>query len=107
MVNIKSVVVFLKIFALVTTIKNKYMGRKVKIYQTESYETYVVRESIAIDLDDYPELDGLSNSEIVEYLDKEKQDYNLDNLIGDLSEMDILNDKITNGEYSYIVEDGE
>jgi len=43
------------------------MGRKVKIYQTESYTTYIVREPLTIDLDEYPELDGMTNEEIVDY----------------------------------------
>ncbi len=88
------------------------MGKRVKIYQTESYVTYIVREPITIDLDDYPELVGMSNSEILDYLednvgDMMAQDDDYNCLSDELTEKDILKDKITGEEYSYIVEDSE
>ena len=88
------------------------MGKRVKIYQTESYVTYIVREPITIDLDDYPELEGMSNSEILDYLednvgDMMAQDDDYNCLSDELMEKDILKDKITGEEYSYIVEDSE
>ena len=88
------------------------MGKRVKIYQTESYVTYIVREPITIDLDDYPELVGMSNSEILDYLegnvgDMMAQDDDCNCLSDELMEKDILKDKITGEEYSYIVEDSE
>ena len=86
------------------------MGRTVKIYQTESYTTYIVKEPIEIDLDDYPELEGMTNEEIVDYLegsscDMKAQDEDYDSLSDQLIEQDILKDKIYNEEYSYKVED--
>lgn len=86
------------------------MGRTVKIYQTEEYKTYIVREPIAIDLDDYPELEGLTNDEIVEYLkensfDMKPQSEDYDSLSDELEEKDILKDKIYGEECSYKVED--
>jgi len=88
------------------------MGKRVKIYQTESYVTYIVREPITIDLDDYPELVGMSNSEILDYLednvgDMMAQDDDYNCLSDELMEKDILKDKITGEEYSYVVEDSE
>ena len=88
------------------------MGKRVKIYQTESYVTYIVREPITIDLDDYPELEGMSNSEIFDYLennvgDMMAQDDDYSCLSDELMEKDILKDKITGEEYSYVVEDSE
>ena len=88
------------------------MGKRVKIYQTESYVTYIVREPITIDLDDYPELVGMSNSEILDYLednvgDMMAQDDDYSCLSDELMEKDILKDKITGEEYSYVVEDSE
>jgi len=86
------------------------MGRTVKIYQTEEYTTYIVKEPITIDLDDYPELQGMNNEEIADYLDvsscdMKAQDEDYDSLSDQLSEQDILKDKIYNEEYSYRVED--
>ena len=89
------------------------MGKKVKVYQTESYITYVVREPITIDLDEYPELEGMSNEEIVSYLesslyDMKSQDVDsYDSLSDELSDKDVIKDKIYGEESSYIVEDTE
>ena len=86
------------------------MGRTVKIYQTESYTTYIVREPISIDLDDYPELEGMTNDEIVEYLkessfEMKAQNEDYDSLSEELEDRDILKDKIYGEECSYKVED--
>jgi len=89
------------------------MGRKVKIYQTESYTTYIVREPITIDLDEYPELERLTNDEIIDYLEgnssemKPQNEQYYDSLSDELVEKDIIRDKINNEEYSYRVEDSE
>lgn len=89
------------------------MGKKVKIYQTESYTTYVVRESITIDLDDYPELEGMSNEEIIEYLNdnggdmKPQNDEFYDSLSDELFDKDVIRDKISGEEFSFNVEDSE
>jgi hypothetical protein len=89
------------------------MGRKVKIYQTESYTTYIVREPITIDLDEYPELERLTNDEIIDYLEgnssemKPQNEQYYDSLSDELVEKDIIRDKINNEEYSYRVENSE
>ena len=89
------------------------MGRKIKIYQTESYTTYIVREPITIDLDEYPELERLTNDEIIDYLEgnssemKPQNEQYYDSLSDELVEKDIIRDKINNEEYSYRVEDSE
>jgi uncharacterized protein len=51
------------------------MGRKIKVYQTEEYVTYIVREPLTIDLDDYPELEGMSNEEIIILTEDFAKDY--------------------------------
>jgi hypothetical protein len=86
------------------------MGKRIKIYQTESYTTYVVREAVTIDLDDYPELEGMSNDEIVDYLDgnscdMKPQDEDYDCLSDELIEKYIIKEKISGENYSYKVED--
>jgi hypothetical protein len=89
------------------------MGRKVKVYQTEEYVTYIVREPLTIDLDDYPELEGMSNQEIITYLEGNSSDMDAqdtdsyDSLSDELVEQDIIKDKVYNDEYSYRVEDSE
>jgi|LauGreDrversion4_2_1035121.scaffolds.fasta_scaffold201873_2 hypothetical protein len=86
------------------------MGKKIKIYQTESYTTYVVREAVTIDLDDYPELEGMSNDEIVDFLegnscDMKPQDEDYDCLSDELIEKYVIKEKITEENYSYKVEE--
>jgi len=89
------------------------MGRSVKIYQTESYKTYIVREPLTIDLDEYPELQDMTNEEIVDYLESNSSDMKpqneqyYDSLSDELIEKDIIRDKINGEEYSYTVEDSE
>ena len=89
------------------------MGKQIKIYQTESYTTYIVREPITIDLDDYPELDGMTNEEIVDYLEGNSSDMkpqnsdSYDSLSDELIDRDLIRDKISGEEYSYRVEDSE
>lgn len=89
------------------------MGKKIKIYQTESYTTYIVREGITIDLDDYPELEGMTNEEIVDYLEdnssdmKPQNDEFYDSLSDELFEKDIIKDKVYGEEFSFRVEDSE
>ena len=43
---------------------------KIKVFYTEGYSTWIVKEPIEIDTDDYPELNGLSKDEIEKYLTK-------------------------------------
>lgn len=89
------------------------MGRKVKINQTLSYITYVVKEGVTIDLDDYPELEGMSNDEIIEYLDDNSDDMKPTNedsyytLSEELVDKDNIKEKIYDEHYSYSVEDSE
>lgn len=89
------------------------MGKQIKIYQTESYTTYIVREPITIDLGDYPELEGMTNEEIVDYLEGNSSDMkpqnsdSYDSLSDELIDRDLIRDKISGEEYSYRVEDSE
>ena len=86
------------------------MGKRIKIYQTESYTTYIVRDAVTIDLDDYPELEGMSNDEIVDYLDgnscdMKPQDLDYDCLSDELIEKYIIKEKISGENYYYKVEE--
>ena len=89
------------------------MGKKIKIFKTESYTTYLVREGITIDLDDYPELEGMTNEEIVDYLEENSSDMKPQNdefyesLSDEFFDKDIIRDKISGEDYSYRVEDSK
>lgn len=84
--------------------------KKIKVRMTESYRTYVVRESIEINVEDYPELDGMSDEDIQDYIilnasdmkptNEEWYDSLYDELIGE----DVIRDKITDEESEIIVE---
>lgn len=84
--------------------------KKIKVRMTESYRTYIVRESIEINVEDYPELDGMSDEDIQDYIilnasdmkptNEEWYDSLYDELIGE----DVIRDKITDEEGEIIVE---
>jgi hypothetical protein len=87
------------------------MGRTVRVNITESYTTYVYREHLEINVEDYPELEGKSDEEIAEYIQnnasdmKAPEDYDYaDNLYDACMEMDIANEKVNNEEYEIDVE---
>lgn len=42
---------------------------KIKIYAEETYTTTVYREAMEIDTDNYPELEGMTEDEISDYVD--------------------------------------
>ena len=41
---------------------------KINVYGTESFCTWVIREPVEIDTDNYPELEGMSEDEAKEYI---------------------------------------
>jgi hypothetical protein len=85
---------------------------KIKVFYTEGYNTWIVKEPIEIDTADYPELEGLSNEEIEKYLTKNAS--NMKSTDGDepdtyslydqCSEMDDIRVKEYNHETSFQIE---
>jgi hypothetical protein len=47
---------------------------KIKIYAEESYTTTITREAMEIDTDNYPELAGMTEDEVSEYIDNNAWD---------------------------------
>ena len=86
------------------------MGKQIKIYQTESFTTYVVRETITIEQDDYQELEGMTNEENVEELEgnscdmKPQNEEYYDSLSDELIDKGVIRDKISGEDFSYRVE---
>lgn len=84
--------------------------KQLEVRMTESYTTWISRKSIKINVEDYPELNGMSVDEMKEYIvsnasemkptNEEWYDSLYDELIGE----DVVRDKIT-GENSEIVFD--
>jgi len=73
----------------------------IEVKMTESYSTWVVRESITLNVSEYPELEGMSEDEIKEYIQSNSYDmsspYEWADSLGDaLMQMDVIREKITN-----------
>lgn len=73
---------------------------KINVYATESYTTWMVKEPIEVDTDNYPELEGKSVEEVKEYIRenayemKPTDETYYENLEEELQSMDIRRDKI-------------
>lgn len=82
------------------------------LYGTESYSTWIVREPVEIDTDNYPELEGKTDEEIKEYIRenmwdmKPTNDEYYESLGEELTQTDIRRDKIY-GEETGVIFDGE
>ena len=82
---------------------------KINVYATESYTTWLVREPVEIDTDNYPEMEGMSEDEAKDYIrenfwDMEPTDDSYESLGEELNEMDVRRDKIYNEETDVIFE---
>ncbi len=81
---------------------------KLNVYGTESYVTWMVKEPIEIDTDNYPELEGKTLEEVKDYIRENVWDMkpidndNYESLGEELQEMDIRRDKIYNEEVDVI-----
>ena len=75
--------------------------RTIAVFATEYYETSITRESIELNLEDYPELEGMSPEQAIDYVESnawemKPTDDGYDSLAEQLNNMDIRRDKITN-----------
>jgi len=81
---------------------------KINIRMTESYTTYVIRDSFVIDTDDYPELQGMSEVDMMKYVHENSETMEHkeweQSLWDAASEMDVLRDKITDDTHDFHVE---
>ena len=76
--------------------------KTIAVFATEYYETSIVREPIELNIEDYPELDGMTAEEAIDYVESnawEMPSTNpemYDSLADELNDQDIHRDKITN-----------
>ena len=83
---------------------------KINVYGTESYTTWLVREPVEIDTDNYPEMEGMTEDEVKDYIRENVYDMKSTNdewyesLGEELNEMDVRRDKIYNEETDVIFE---
>jgi hypothetical protein len=84
---------------------------KINVYGTESFCTWVIREPVEIDTDNYPELEGMSEDEAKEYIRENASDMApvsdwAESLMDECLQSDVRREKI-NEEGSDIIFDGE
>ena len=85
--------------------------KTIEVRMTESYSTWVVHESIEINVEDYPELEGMTEEEMTDYIMSNASDMKPTNddyyesLYEELLGMDVTREKIT-GEDSEIIVEG-
>ncbi len=77
--------------------------KTIAVFATEYYETSVTREPVELKLENYPELDGMTTEEAIDYVESNawemkptNDDDGYDSLADELNDMDIRRDKITN-----------
>jgi hypothetical protein len=76
--------------------------KQLEIRMTESYVTWVVRDSIKINVEDYPELNGMSEEDMKDYIMSNASEMKptnedwCDSLYDELMSADVVRDKITN-----------
>ena len=81
--------------------EQKTTPKTISVGITESYSTWIVRESIELNIEDYPELEGMNEEEIQDYIrcnsgDMKSNDEYSDSLYHELIQKDVVRDKITN-----------
>ena len=75
--------------------------KTIAVFATEYYETSITREPVELNLADYPELEGMTTEEAIDYVESnawkmKSTDDGYDSLAEQLNDMDIRRDKITN-----------
>ena len=84
--------------------------KTIEVRITESYSTWVVRESMEINVEDYPELAGMTEEEMSDYIICNASDMKptneewYDSLYEELLQMDVTREKITGEETEVVVE---
>ncbi len=84
--------------------------KTIEVRMTESYSTWVVHESMEINVSDYPELEGMTEDEMTDYILANASDMKssneewYDSLYDELLQMDVTREKITGEETEIVVE---
>ena len=84
--------------------------KTIAVFATEYYETSITREPVELNLENYPELDGMNEDEIQTYIlengsEMKPMDSNVyESLMEELNNQDTEWDKIDNEDFNIIVE---
>jgi len=79
-------------------------SKTISVRMVEYYNTMVVREAVEINVEDYPELNGMTEEEMQDYISenwnemKPTDDEYLESLREECSEADVVREKITGEE---------
>lgn len=83
--------------------EKKETPKTISVFATEGYSTFIVREPIELNVEDYPELDGMSKSEAIDYIESNAwemkpttDEYGYESLGEELNDKDIFREKINN-----------
>jgi hypothetical protein len=94
---------FIFIFIQNLNIMSEQTQKTIAVFATEYYETSITREPVELNLEDYPELEGMSPEQAIDYVELNawemkptNDEYGYESLAEQLNEMDIRRDKITN-----------
>ena len=75
--------------------------KTIEVRMTESYSTWVVHESVELNVADYPELEGMTEEEMKDYIMSNASDMKPTNdewysdLYDELNQADVVREKIT------------
>ena len=76
-------------------------SKTIEVRMTESYSTWVVHESVELNVADYPELEGMTEEEMKDYIMSNASDMKPTNdeyysdLYDELNQADVVREKIT------------
>ena len=75
--------------------------KSIAVFATEGYSVYIVKEPLELNIEDYPELEGMTTQEAIDYVESNAWDMkptneDYDSLAEELTDQDIRRDKITN-----------
>jgi hypothetical protein len=77
--------------------------KTIAVFATEYYETSITREPVELNLEDYPELEGMSPEQAIDYVESNAwemkpttDEYGYDSLAEELNEKDIVREKLNN-----------
>ena len=81
----------------------------IKVFYTEGYNTWIVKEPVEINTEDYPELEGMSEEEAKDYIkwnacDMYKEGEDSYSLWDELLDQEIVKNKISGDETEVLVD---
>lgn len=75
--------------------------KSITVFATEGYSVYIVKEPLELNIEDYPELEGMTTQEAIDYVESNAWDMkptneDYDSLAEELNDRDIRREKYNN-----------